>query len=856
MGAKTQHEFVLIGKDRASKAIGAATKATSGFLDVTFKMTNIVSSSINILGAASRAFQGLGRAMAVPISAAIEQERVERQLEAVLKSTGAAAGLNSEQLTDMAASMQRATTFGDEAIIGAQNLLLTFTNIGGAGGIFERTTGVVLDVASAMGMDLKSASVQVGKALNDPATGLSMLTRVGITFTDSQKDLIKSLQASGDVAGAQTVILQELERQFGGSAEAASETFGGSLTQLKNNFGDLMESVGDFMVQNEGVKALMKAVSEEITNVTDRVDELSSSQQGQVDIAETVRTVMVSILTASQAMTTAFGVMGNTMFEVITALAEMNGEMAPMTKAQRDAADEVYRVEQAANDLVGTYEVLNLMGASTTEEMEGIESQMERVNVQLVAAKSRYEDATDAGADFGAETRKINDNIQGVIKRLEDVDLANVIAEGSTDALAGSVRDLGVTADKSAESLVKLSEATKGVSPGLAYDDLRAANRELNKHLDALAPAAGLYDQWSRVVESTRLEMEFLPLSDQIAKTQQLGAAIQSVADGARLSRASLDTLAITGGVNDKGKETMDAIAPPGVGDRLGSEIARGAEAWQRSLESMAGASSRAFGQILDDWRAGEASLTEGWVAFNSTMKDSLSNALLEPIFGAQGPFQQLFEAALSPVFALGQAIADYIFTPMIEGILGYFGVKTAAESADAAVSVGIQTGAQATIVGTQIAAISAILPGLAAAASAALVATLGGAAAAASLLPGIMSAAAATGATMAVSPFAEGGFIEKPTVALMGEGSKAEVVIPLTKPDRARELLSEAAARFPGIFMGALSKESGGSGSLSGSARNYNFTINMNGQAGGTDQQAQAIVSQIDVLLGQRIRG
>jgi hypothetical protein len=106
-----------------------------------------------------------------------------------------------------------------------------------------------------MRMDLKSAAVQVGKALNDPAVGLSMLTRVGITFSEAQKKVIKGFVESGQLAKAQIVILKELESQFGGSARAARETLPGALAGLKNAFGDLFE------VTDEGSSNLIGSIN-------------------------------------------------------------------------------------------------------------------------------------------------------------------------------------------------------------------------------------------------------------------------------------------------------------------------------------------------------------------------------------------------------------------------------------------------------------------------------------------------------------------------------------------------------------------------------------------------------------------
>lgn len=197
------------------------------------------------------------------ISNSIEAERVETQLNAVLRSTQHAAGLTAIELKNMASEMQMLTAFGDEEVLSMQNILLTFKNI--KGDAFRQTTMAVLDLSTAMGMDLKSAAIQVGKALNDPKTGLTMLQRVGITFSESQKKVIKDLVQTGKVAEAQKVILKELESQFGGSAKAVTNSFGGALAQLKNKFGDLFEinATGEFGEMTTAVKELTTALDTE-----------------------------------------------------------------------------------------------------------------------------------------------------------------------------------------------------------------------------------------------------------------------------------------------------------------------------------------------------------------------------------------------------------------------------------------------------------------------------------------------------------------------------------------------------------------------------------------------------------------
>lgn len=193
------------------------------------------------LAAASAGAAILGGA-GLAVSAAAEQARANAQLDAVLRSTGHAAGLNATEIKKMATSLQEVTNFSDEAITGGANLLLTFKNIGKD--VFPQATEAMLNISEAMGTDLKSAAIQVGKALNEPIQGMSALSRVGIQFTQQQKDQVKALIESGKGLEAQKIILKELESQFGGMARAVATP----MQQIKNQLNEVMEAIGNALL--------------------------------------------------------------------------------------------------------------------------------------------------------------------------------------------------------------------------------------------------------------------------------------------------------------------------------------------------------------------------------------------------------------------------------------------------------------------------------------------------------------------------------------------------------------------------------------------------------------------------------
>lgn len=213
----------------------------------------------NQLGKMSKQLTDVGKNLSLKLTAPLvafgafslkafdDSAKAAAKVEQGIKSTGGAAKLSFAELSQFAGQLQYKTLFEDDYILNnATAQLLTFTHIAGAN--FKRTQAVALDLATVLDGDLKSASIQLGKALNDPVKNLSALSRSGIQFSKEQKQVINTLAETGRLAEAQAVILDELERQYGGQAEAAAKVGLGSLTQLKNLWGDFMEQIGAVML--------------------------------------------------------------------------------------------------------------------------------------------------------------------------------------------------------------------------------------------------------------------------------------------------------------------------------------------------------------------------------------------------------------------------------------------------------------------------------------------------------------------------------------------------------------------------------------------------------------------------------
>jgi len=234
-------DFVANTRD-LSAGMSSATGAAGGF---STKLKSLGRAGLAAAGAAGLA--GLSLAVKTGIDEFTEASKVSAQTAAVLKSTGGAAGVSAKAVSDLAGALMRKSGIDDEAIQSGENLLLTFTKVQNQAGkgndIFNQATKTMVDMSVALGQDMTTSATQLGKALNDPVKGVSALQRVGVTFTQGQKDQIKSLVDSGKTMEAQKLILRELNKEFGGSAEAAGKTLPGQLNILKQEFSNVAGEV-------------------------------------------------------------------------------------------------------------------------------------------------------------------------------------------------------------------------------------------------------------------------------------------------------------------------------------------------------------------------------------------------------------------------------------------------------------------------------------------------------------------------------------------------------------------------------------------------------------------------------------
>lgn len=487
------------------------------------------------------------------INNTIEQERAIAQLDATLRATGNTTGFTSQELQKMASELQKVTTFGDETVIAAQGLLASFKNI--SGNTFPRATEAALDLATAMQMDLQSAVRMVGRSLDDPIQGLNALTRTGVTFTDSQKNLIKELVNTGRAAEAQNIILKELEGRFKGSARAARDTLGGAFKSLKNAAGDLLEGKG----------GSVKGITQAINDLTD----VLNSPEVKAGFQSMVNGILAVIRVAAQG---------------ITAVANFSRFIAQEIGAywSGPGKDDLVRLDEAVikqREIVRQLQqnLSNARGVGQQNKIQiGLAAAQEELTRRIKASEDAWDRArqaaTRAGSAGAASTKPVIAGLNGVIAATTGTRTATNQLFDSIQRQVEGLQLQAATLGMSETQVTLYRLAIEGATP--AQLDLAAAAlstvdafREQAKAAEAAAQSEkARTDIRNRFFEETRTVSEKLAIDiaeldalvddgtigwDLYArKLAQTGEQFLALGDKAGETKTDLDTFAKTAAEN------------------------------------------------------------------------------------------------------------------------------------------------------------------------------------------------------------------------------------------------------------------------------------------------------------------
>lgn len=437
----------------AGAAAGAAGKIEQSF-GGTFK---------RIAGLAAGAFGAIsvGKFFTGAIHQAQEANKIMADTEAVIASTGGVAGVTAKQVESLANAIARKTGVDHEQIAGAENLLLTFTQVhnevGKGNDIFNQATQAAVDMAARFGGDASSAAVQLGKALNNPVQGLLALRRVGISFTQQQQDQIKTMVEHGNLLGAQKAILAELAKETAGSAAAQ----GNAADKMKESFRQLQETIG---------RALLPVIASLQQKLQGLFDWFANAPGPVKELALVLGSVAAAIIGVKLAIDA-----WKVAQAALNTITEANPwvKLATVIIAVGTAFYEAYKHSETFRDVVNAVvqAVVNAVGDGIGWILDGID---------------KFIGALATAAEAATHLPVIGDKFKGVADTLRG---AQHDVQGWADALHSGINITGAAAD-AAGNLAQKADKAKGAVGGLG--DQSATTTEKLPLLTAALVAAGV----------------------------------------------------------------------------------------------------------------------------------------------------------------------------------------------------------------------------------------------------------------------------------------------------------------------------------------------------------------------------
>ena len=412
-----------------------------------------------------------------------EYERSQLRTEALVRATGNAAGFSAEQLQQQADSVALNTLASVQGITEAQNVLQTFKSVSGE--TFTQAVELSQDMAAVFGGTAKDKALQLGKALEDPVAGINALKRSGISFTATQKDMIRSMVEAGNVAGAQSVILEQLAGQVGGAGSAEAGGLAGSADTLGQRWDELLLSFSESTNLGGGVSKWLDGISYSLDYLRGKIKPTIQELEVELAVLESKANESTS-KRGENARRAANAIRESEKAEIEEQILQLKAEQGDLDALNtliesriNKLADLDQQIPNAGNTKIGRFgrgdsekEELQKQKRKAVGELNEYKRQLKEIEAATTAheetQKAIKDEATDqANVRRNAEAEKVIAGLQTQYERINDEALA---AEGRDAELANVRYERKVAAMNAEIELLR--------EKGLLTEELEKAHQE------------------------------------------------------------------------------------------------------------------------------------------------------------------------------------------------------------------------------------------------------------------------------------------------------------------------------------------------------------------------------------------
>lgn len=390
---------VFSGVVKSAEEAGKEIVSTSTALELFREAAIAVSGPLGALvGAAG--FAGLVIAGAEVVKVFAELETQLLTIDAALKATSDASGQTTSSINEMASSISKVSLATEDDLRGAAIAITKFRTI--AGDQFEQVLKLSTDLAAVGFGSVQGAATALGRALENPTTGLARLTRAGITFTEGQKLLIKQLEGTGETAKAQEVVLKGLEDRVGGAAQGQASGLSGAFHNLQQATNNYFESLGGRIANALGLQSGIQSIISFVQKLNQAMNLPDSAPLG-----ERLEQVRHQAADADKSIE-----------DLTNKLTELQAQQASIDRG-KGGGNEAYRLmQQQIND---ANKALKDFVATSVD-----------LHVKLAALEQQdaFEKTAASAKSAAAQTEIANEKFQGVISTLQQqIKLLGMTAE-------------------------------------------------------------------------------------------------------------------------------------------------------------------------------------------------------------------------------------------------------------------------------------------------------------------------------------------------------------------------------------------------------------------------------------------
>lgn len=454
-----------------------------------------------------------------------EQEQLQRNLlrtEQLIQTTGRSAEVSAESLHQRARELAAATLESTEGIMQAQQTLMTFRNVRGE--VFDQAIEGALDLSRAMKTDLNSATLQLAKALEDPITGMTALTRSGTVFTQKQKDMVRQMVETGRTAEAQRFILEELAAQYGGVARKEAEGFAGAQDSMAQALQEAKIAIGekfDFLGRLENG---YRSTTSVLTEFTERLE--TGDLDGHIQ----------TIFTAGEAL-------------AVLMAGRFAGGMAAGAAAMISAEGAAIRLRSALLFLGGPAGIVTVAAGASWALVE-VQKRKAEAAWDVVESIEAQTDALEKLSleQLGKRAREINDSINATKRQIQEEErLLGILVEGSA------------AYDEHAEKLRRLNLELEAQQSNfqLVRTHIERAKKSQSEHNSTVVTAADVAGYYNEIL--AEFDRRQSAASDSTSEaTDKIDEMIQGLAEERAMLHMTAREQQIYNFLKGKGKDATE----------------------------------------------------------------------------------------------------------------------------------------------------------------------------------------------------------------------------------------------------------------------------------------------------------